>query len=135
MTTVMLVDDHALVRQALAALIEAAEDLTLVAAAVDGQHALELAPVARPDVVLMDLSMPRLDGVEATRQLVAMLPGIQVVILSSSENNRLINQALAAGAVSYLRKGSDPGCVLCAVRAAAAGASDKALGADHSTSS
>ena len=126
MTTVMLVDDHALVRQALAALIEAAEDLTLVAAAVDGQHALELALLARPDVVLMDLSMPQMDGVEATRQLLAMFPETRVVILSSSENNRLINQALAAGAVNYLRKGSDPDRVLCAVRAAAAGSPDKA---------
>jgi DNA-binding NarL/FixJ family response regulator len=120
-TKVLLVDDHKLVRAGLVALLETADDLDVVGEAADGQHALLLARDLRPDVVLMDLSMPVLDGVEATRRLVAEQPGARVLVLTSFMESTRVIEALSAGAVGYLLKDCDPEDLIAGVRAAARG--------------
>ncbi len=117
---VLLVDDHALVRAGLAALLDAAGDITVVGEAADGAQAVELALNTDPDVVLMDLSMPVLDGVAATRRLLAERPQVQVLVLTSFSDQDRVRDALAAGAIGYLLKDSPPQDVLAGVRAAAA---------------
>jgi DNA-binding NarL/FixJ family response regulator len=117
----MLVDDHQLVRAGLAALLDAADDLDVVAEAADGLEALELARVHRPAVVLMDLSMPIMDGVQATRQLMTELPETYVVVLTSFADRDRVAEALSSGAIGYLLKDCDPHELLSAVRAAAKG--------------
>jgi DNA-binding NarL/FixJ family response regulator len=120
-TTILLVDDHQLVRAGLAGLLDREDDLQVVGQAADGQQALQLAADLAPDVVLMDLSMPVLDGVEATRRLVAAHPGAKVVVLTSFSDQARVADALTAGAVGYLLKDSEPRDLLAAVRAAAQG--------------
>lgn len=121
MITVLLVDDHPMVRAGLAALIGATADLEVVGEAPDGGTAVELVTRSRPDVVLMDLSMPGIDGVEATRRVRAIQPDAQVVVLTSFTDAGKVGDALEAGAVGYLLKDSEPEQVLAGVRAAAAG--------------
>lgn len=121
MIGVLLVDDHHLVRSGLASLLETTDDLRVVGQAADGEQAVRLAPELRPDVVLMDLSMPVLDGVAATRQLLAVLPQTHVVVLTSFSDQQRVGEALAAGAVGYLLKDCDPRDLLAGVRAAAQG--------------
>ena len=121
MITILLVDDHQLVRAGLRALLESVDDLRVVGEAGDGDAAVDLAVAERPDVVLMDLSMPRVDGVEATRRLVAAAVDTRVVVLTSFADQPRVQAALAAGAVGYLLKDSDPRDVISAVRQAAAG--------------
>lgn len=118
MITVLVVDDHAIVREGLAHLLGTAPDLTVVATAVDGAGAVELARAHRPDVVLMDLSMPELSGVEATRAIVADLPDTRVVVLTSFGDETRVLAALDAGAHGYLLKHVEPDALLDAVRAA-----------------
>jgi len=118
---VLIVDDHRLIRAGLTTMLEAAGDITVVADAADGEEAIRAARDHHPDVALMDLSMPVLDGVAATRQLTAELPGIRVVALTSFSERQHVNDALAAGAVGYLLKDSTPDEVVGAIRAAAAG--------------
>jgi DNA-binding NarL/FixJ family response regulator len=120
-TRVLLVDDHQLVRAGLASLIEAADDLEVVGTAADGAEAVEVAGRTRPDVVLMDLSMPNVDGVTATRALLAQWPEMAVVVLTSFADRARVAEALAAGAVGYLLKDSDPRDLMAGIRAAAAG--------------
>jgi DNA-binding NarL/FixJ family response regulator len=119
--TILLVDDHQLVRAGLRALLESVDDLRVVGEAGDGDAAVDLAVAERPDVVLMDLSMPRVDGVEATRRLAAAGVDTRVVVLTSFADQPRVQAALAAGAVGYLLKDSDPRDVISAVRQAAAG--------------
>jgi DNA-binding NarL/FixJ family response regulator len=119
--TVLLVDDHQLVRTGLAALLEATDDITVVGQAGDGKAALEAVAAVAPDVVLMDLSMPGMDGVEATRSILADHPHVNVVVLTSFSDHDRVNDALAAGAVGYQLKDCEPADLLAAVRAAAAG--------------
>ncbi len=121
MINVMIVDDHALVRQGLTALLSGVEDLAVVAAVSDGSGAADAAEQNSPDVVLMDLSMPGLDGVDATRALLSRCPGVKVVMLTSFCENARIVAALDAGAVGYLLKDAEPDDVVRAVRDAAAG--------------
>ncbi len=121
MTTVLLVDDHRLVRAGLAALLAGSPDVEVVGEAADGQQAVELAVALAPDVVLMDLSMPVLDGVTATRRLLADAPGTRVVVLTSFADPGRVVDAVAAGAVGYLLKDCDPQDVVQAIRAAARG--------------
>jgi DNA-binding NarL/FixJ family response regulator len=121
MTSVLLVDDHSVVRAGLAALLGSAEHLDVVAEAADGQQGVELAARLRPDVVLMDLSMPVLDGVAATRRIVEEVPAAQVVVLTSFSDRRHVAAAMAAGAVGYLVKDCDPHDIIAAVRSAAKG--------------
>jgi DNA-binding NarL/FixJ family response regulator len=118
---VLLVDDHPLVRTGLAGLLDATDDLVVVGEAADGEAALGLAAELEPDVVLMDVSMPGIDGIEATRRLLdGGYAGAVVMLTSFSDRSRVVD-ALDAGAVGYLLKDSEPADVLAAVRAAASG--------------
>jgi DNA-binding NarL/FixJ family response regulator len=121
MIRVLLADDHPLVRTGLAALLATADDLEVVGAAADGDEAVRLAEELAPDVVLMDLSMPVLDGASATREVLRVRPGTAVVVLTSFSDQPRVADALAAGAVGYQLKDSEPADLLAAVRAAAAG--------------
>ncbi len=121
MIRVMLVDDHRLVRDGLTTLLAAAEDIDVVGTAADGAEVVEVAARCRPDVVLMDLSMPQVDGVTATRLLLAAQPEARVVVLTSFTADKQVASALAAGAVGYLLKDSAPEALFDAVRQANAG--------------
>jgi DNA-binding NarL/FixJ family response regulator len=121
MIRVLVVDDHQLVRAGLINLLRAASDIEVAGEAADGQQAVEVARAVSPDVVLMDLSMPVLDGVAATRQLLEEHPGARVVALTSFSDRQRVTDVLAAGAVGYLLKDSHPDKLLAAVRDAASG--------------
>ena len=123
MIRVLLAEDHALVRDGLERLLRSAGDIEVVGAASDGAEAVELAAAAEPDVVLMDLSMPNLDGIEATRQITAARPETHVVVLTSFSDRDRIMGALDAGAIGYLLKDAEPGELIRGVRAAARGES------------
>jgi DNA-binding NarL/FixJ family response regulator len=123
MIRVLLVDDHQLVRAGLESLLDTVSDMTVVGAAADGIDAVDLAARTEPDVVLMDLSMPGLDGVEATRQIVGARPETFVVVLTSFSDRERILDALDAGAVGYLLKDAEPSELLRGIRAAARGES------------
>jgi len=120
---VLLVDDQELLRAGLRLLLESEDDFAVVGEAGDGEMAISLARETRPDVVLMDISMPRLDGVEATRRIAAddRLERVRVLILTTFENDEHVFNALRGGASGFLAKDSDPGDMLTAVRAVAAG--------------
>jgi DNA-binding NarL/FixJ family response regulator len=119
--SILLADDHRLVRAGLAALLDTADDLHVVGQAENGQIAVELADELRPDVILMDLSMPVMDGVEATREILRSRPESIVVVLTSFSDQQRVAEALRAGAVGYLLKDCDPRDLLAAVRSAAQG--------------
>lgn len=121
MTTVLLVDDHPLVRAGLATLISTTDDLEIIGEAVSGEQAVSMAGDRAPDVVLMDLSMPGIGGVEATRQILDANLQVRVVVLTSFADQDRVTDALAAGAVGYLLKDCDPREVLAAIRSAAQG--------------
>ncbi len=120
---VVLVDDHAVIRAGLAQLIATAEDIEVVGQAGDGAEAVEQAGALKPDVMLMDLQMPGVDGVSATRQIVAAGLDVDVLVLTSYSDNERILDALDAGAVGYLLKDADPDDVLAGIRAVARGES------------
>ena len=121
MTRVLLVDDHQILRVGLARLLDAEEDIEVVGAAGEGAEAVRLVAETHPDVVLMDLSMPVMDGVAATRAIVAAGSDAKVVVLTSFSDRDRILEALDAGAVGYLLKDAEPDDVLRGVRAAARG--------------
>lgn len=121
MITVVVADDHRLVRSGLVQLIASTEDISVVGEAGNGAEAVEIATAAQPDVVLMDLSMPVLDGVGATRELIGKLADTKVVVLTSFADRDRVSDAVRAGAVGYLLKDCTPEELLAAVRAAAAG--------------
>jgi DNA-binding NarL/FixJ family response regulator len=123
MIKVLVVDDHELVRHGLAMLLGGAEDVDLVGLATDGAEALTLVEEHHPDVVLMDLSMPGMDGVEATRRISTNHPSSTVVVLSSFSERRTVLEAIDAGAAGYLLKDGGMDDILRAVRAAAQGES------------
>jgi DNA-binding NarL/FixJ family response regulator len=109
-TTILLVDDHHLVRAGLASLIDSADDLHVVGQAANGQQALELAATLTPDVVLMDLSMPELDGVETTRRLLAIHSPANVVVLTSfSDQARVADARTANRAICWQPCAPPPG--------------------------
>jgi len=118
---VVVADDHAIVRQGLERLFATAGDIELVGMAANGREAVDLAGRLRPDLVLMDLSMAEMDGVEATRRIVAEDSAVRVVVLTSFGEETRIVEALAAGAQGYLLKHIDPDDLVDAVRAAHAG--------------
>ncbi|MFN3255242.1 MAG: response regulator [Ilumatobacter sp.] len=123
MIRVVVVDDHAVVRSGLAQFLATTGDIELVGVAGDGIEALDVVAAERPDVVIMDLSMPRMDGVEATRRLSELHPDSRVLVLTSfSDQNRMLD-ALSAGADGYLLKHSDPEAIAAAVRSVHAGES------------
>ena len=100
----MLVDDHAVVRSGLAAFLYAYEDFELVGEASDGEEALRLCGRVRPDVILMDLIMPRMDGATATRAIRERYPDVQILVLTSFKEDNLVHDALKSGAIGYLLK-------------------------------
>jgi DNA-binding NarL/FixJ family response regulator len=118
---VVLVEDHALVRAGIRSLLEKLADLEVVAEAGDGRTALTLIAQHQPDVVLMDIKMAGLNGLEATARIVRDLPGVRVVILSMYANEEYVIQALRAGASGYLLKDAGTAELEVAVRAAAQG--------------
>jgi DNA-binding NarL/FixJ family response regulator len=121
--SVVLVDDHAVVRTGLAQLLSGAPDIEVVGQAADGAEAIEVVRATRPDVVVMDLQMPGMDGVDATRVIVGEQLGSEVVVLTSYSDSSRIVAALDAGAVGYLLKDADPEDVLDGVRAVSRGES------------
>lgn len=123
MITVLIVDDHAVVRRGLQQLLEGDPDISVVGTADNGEQAVAKAAELDPDVILMDLSMPVLDGVQATKRITAADPDTAVVVLTSFADQRRILDALAAGAAGYLLKDADPDELLAGVKAAADGGS------------
>ena len=121
MIRVLIVDDHPLARAGLEHLLGALDDITVVGAAGGGDEAVRLAGEHEPDVVLMDLEMPDMDGIETTQALRARQPGAVVVVLTSFSDRERILAALDAGAVGYLLKDADPDELARAIRAAARG--------------
>ncbi len=120
---VMLVDDHTMVRRGLATFLHVFDDLELAGEAADGVEAIELCANLMPDVVLMDLSMPAMDGVTATRIIRQRFPKVQVLVLTSFKEEELIQNALQAGAIGYLLKDVTGDELAQAIRAAHAGRS------------
>jgi DNA-binding NarL/FixJ family response regulator len=120
---VLIADDHGVVRDGLGRLVEALADMELVGTAADGEEAVERARETEPDVVLMDLDMPRLDGIEATRRVLADRPKTAVLVLTSFSDRPRILGALEAGASGYLLKDVEADEVADGIRAAARGES------------
>jgi DNA-binding NarL/FixJ family response regulator len=118
---VMIADDHAVVRAGIAAMIANQPDITVVAEASDGTEAVERYAVHRPDVVLMDLRMPQLDGIAATRAICAAFPDARIVAVTTYDGDTDIHRALIAGACAYLVKDVLVAQLIGAVRSAAAG--------------
>ena len=114
----LIVDDHLSVRWGLEQMFAMVAGIEVVGSAADGAQAIALADQLVPDVILMDIAMPRVDGVEATRLITVAQPTSRIVILSGQSDQARIRDALQAGAVSYLPKESDPEDVIRAVRAA-----------------
>jgi DNA-binding NarL/FixJ family response regulator len=123
MIRVLIVDDHAIVRTGLAQLLDTTDDLELAGATGDGAEAVSLAAELKPDVVLMDLSMPGTDGVTATARIVAQDPAAHVLVLTSFSDQARILDALQAGAEGYLLKHSEPEVILAGIREVVAGGS------------
>lgn len=121
MIRVLLADDQPLVRAGLTGLLGTEADLEVVAAAADGQEAVDLAGELRPDVACLDIRMPVLDGIAATRQLTAMDPPVPVLILTTFDLDDYVFGALEAGAAGFLLKDADPEVIMSAVRRVAAG--------------
>lgn len=120
---VAIADDHRVVRVGLEQLLGTFDDVELVGMADGGQEALALCEAERPEVLLLDLSMPDLDGVEVTRRLATTAPDTRVVVFTSFSDRERIVEALDAGAIGYLLKDADPGEIHAAVQAAARGES------------
>ena len=120
---VVLVDDHAVIRAGLAQLLAGTDDISVVGMAANGAEALAVVREIRPDVVLMDLQMPEVDGVAATRMIMAEDLGVDVLVLTSFSDGERIVAALDAGAVGYLLKDADPEDVLEGIRAVGRGES------------
>src|SRR3954452_772573 len=121
MIRVVIADDQEVARMGLSRLLEASGDIEVVGAASDGEEAVQIVAGEAPDVVLMDLSMPNVDGTEATRRIAAAGSQTRVVVLTSFSDRERILEALEAGAVGYLLKDADPEELLRGVRAAARG--------------
>ena len=120
MIRVLIADDHQIVRDGLKALLGAL-DVDVVALAEDGLDAIHQVEEQLPDVVVMDIQMPRLDGLEATRRITARHPGVKVVMLTMNDDDETVLSAMRAGAIGYLLKGSGAEEVHTAIKAAAAG--------------
>ncbi len=120
---VLIADDHQVVRSGLERLLEGWPNVTVVGTAVDGVEAVRLTSLHHPDVVLMDISMPHMSGLEATRRIAATWPEVQVVVLTSFDDRPTVAEALDAGAIGYLLKDSDPATLREGIESAARGGS------------
>lgn len=120
---IMLVDDHAMVRKGLTSILRVCPDFELVGEAENGREAIKVCETSQPDVILMDLLMPEMDGPTATRQIKESWPQIQVIALTSFQEKELIKAVLKAGAISYLLKNVSAQELAQAIRAAHAGRS------------
>lgn len=114
--TVLIADDHPVYRDGLASLLDPLPDIAVVGRAADGVQAVEQALASRPDVVIMDLQMPRLNGIEATRRVLAELPDTGVLVITMGEDESTVFSAVTAGARGYLLKGADADEVVQAIR-------------------
>ena len=123
MIRILLAEDHALVRHGTRELLEQQEDLEVVAEACDGQEAVQLALKEHPDVVIMDFSMPKLNGIEATRRIKSVAPGIAILVLTAYDSEQYVFAFLEAGAAGYLLKDISVDRLIDAVRAVHAGES------------
>ncbi len=123
MIRVLIVDDHAVVRQGLRFLLERQPDIAVVGECGDGEQAVALAADLLPEVMLLDLLMPKMDGITAIREIKRLTPATQIIILTSFHEDDLIFNAIKAGALSYLLKDSSPQELIAAVRGAAQGES------------
>ena len=121
MIRALIVDDQALIRAGFRMILEAQEDIEVVGEAEDGQEALRLLPELEPDVVLMDVRMPRLDGLEATRRVVAGGASTQILVLTTFDGDETVYEALKAGAAGFLLKSAPPARLVEAVRTVASG--------------
>jgi DNA-binding NarL/FixJ family response regulator len=113
---ILLVDDHTVVRQGLRALLSAEEDMEVVAEAENGRLAVTLAKKTNPDVVVMDVAMPLLNGLEATRQILKMIPSTKVLVLTSYGDDECVSQLMDAGACGYLIKQTAANDLIRAIR-------------------
>ena len=118
---VMIVDDHQMVREGLKVLLSTCDDIEVVGEAADGAEAVELCSAVRPDVVLMDVMMPVMDGAEATAEIMRAFPEMRVIVLTSFVDQDYVQKALDAGAISYLLKDARPDALTRAIRDAVAG--------------
>jgi NarL family two-component system response regulator LiaR len=121
--TLIAADDHGVVCRGLAALLSSEQDIKVLATAPSGREAVELAAVLLPNVVLMDIVMPDIDGIEATKRIKKLSPHTHIVILTSVETEQTVVEATQAGALSYLLKDTDPDELVAAIRAAGRGES------------
>ncbi|WP_461369031.1 response regulator [Candidatus Darwinibacter acetoxidans] len=121
MIRVLLVDDHGMVREGLKIYLETEEDIKVAGEAADGAAAEALAATLKPDVILMDLVMPGIDGVEATKRCLAASPESKVIVLTSKPDDELVLPAIRAGALSYLLKDISAAELSAAIRSAVAG--------------
>ena len=117
----LIADDHLIVRQGLRLILETEQDFELIGEAADGVEAVQLAEQLKPDVILMDLRMPRMDGISAIRQLRIEQPEVAIVILTTYNEDDLMRQGLEAGARGYLLKDTDRATLFNTIRAAAQG--------------
>jgi DNA-binding NarL/FixJ family response regulator len=117
-TRVMIVDDHKMFRDGLRGLINAEPGMEVVGEAVDGKEAIEVARKLSPDIVIMDISMPGMNGIEAMRHLIQNNPKVKVIMLSMYSSGPLVQSVLAAGASGYVMKGSDFAELAAAIRSA-----------------
>ncbi len=117
----LIADDHVFMRAGVRTILSAAPDLEVVGEAGDGEEAVALCCALRPDLVLMDVTMPKMDGIKATRLLNAQLPGISVLMYTAHFDPELLLDAVRAGAAGYVTKGSDPHHLISAIRAVISG--------------
>jgi DNA-binding NarL/FixJ family response regulator len=116
-TRIFLADDHLIVRDGIRALLEKEKDFTVVGEAANGREAVERIPKLSPEVVVLDIAMPQLNGIEAARQLLALQPRLRIVVLSMHSDKRFVAEMLRAGAVAYLQKSCAVRDLVAAIRA------------------
>ncbi|MCF2531642.1 response regulator transcription factor [Yinghuangia soli] len=118
---VLIADDHPVVRRGMSALLASLDGVAVVAEAASGEEALREVQLSRPDVVVMDIQMPAMDGIEATRRLAALAPGVAVLVVTMFEDDETVLSAMRAGARGYVLKGAEQEEILASIRAVAAG--------------